>query len=260
MRLVTIAPNATAAITSTPAQYRVSVAHGRTERVQHAFRYSQSMWLIDLDDVPRLPHGFGWLASFEARDHLGDPDRSLRANLDAYLASEGVELDGGRIVALTNARSLGYVFNPLTMYWCHGPSRDGRPGELRAVVAEVHNTHGERHCYVLHPGADHRDTADKAFYVSPFFTVDGHYDIRCPEPGDAVDVSITLHRDGRPVFTARVAGKRENAGRSVLAQALRRPLASHRVMALIRFEGLRLWFRRVPIVARPLHAAQERVQ
>ena len=83
---------------------------------------------------------------------------------------------------------------------------------------------------------------------------------RGTEPGDAVDVSITLHRDGRPVFTARVAGKRENAGRSVLAQALRRPLASHRVMALIRFEGLRLWFRRVPIVARPLHAAQERVQ
>ena len=81
---MTIAPNATAAITSTPAQYRVSVAHGRTERVQHAFRYSQSMWLIDLDDVPRLPLGLGWLASFEARDHLGDPDRSLRANLDAY--------------------------------------------------------------------------------------------------------------------------------------------------------------------------------
>ena len=244
-----------------PAQYRVSVTHGRTERVRHAFRYSQSMWLIDLDDVPRLGRGLGWLASFDARDHLGDPDRSLRANLDAYLASEGVTLDGGRIVALTNARALGYVFNPLTMYWCHGPS-DGefRAGELRAVVAEVHNTHGERHCYLLRPGADDRDTADKAFYVSPFFTVDGHYDIRCPEPGDTVDVSITLHREGRPVFTARVAGKRENAGRSVLVQALRRPLASHRVMALIRFEGLRLWFRRVPIVARPLHVAQERVQ
>jgi len=264
-----------ARVPAAPAQYRVSVTHARTERVRHAFRYSQSMWLIDLDDVPRLRRGFRWLASFEARDHLGDPERSLRANLDAYLESEGVTLDGGRIVALTNARALGYVFNPLTMYWCHGPSRDEHPGEvragelragelrageLRAVVAEVHNTHGERHCYLLRPGADDRDTAAKAFPVSPFFTVDGHYAIRCPEPGDSVDLSITLHRGGRPVFTARVAGKRENAGRSVLVQALRRPLASHRVMALIRFEGLRLWFRRVPIVARPIHVAQESAQ
>ena len=246
-------PNA--GIAPTPAQYRVSVAHGRTERVQHAFRYSQSMWLIDLDHVPRLPLGLGWLASFEARDHLGDPRRSWRENLDAYLGTEGIDLGGGPVMVLTNARSLGYVFNPLSVYWCHGST-----GDLRAIVAEVHNTHGERHCYLLRPDADGRGTADKVFYVSPFFEVDGRYELRCPEPGDTVDVSITLRREGRPVFTARVAGRRENAGRSVLARALRRPLASHRVMALIRFEGLRLWFRRVPIVARPLHAAQERVQ
>ena len=249
----------------TPSTYRVRVAHGRTERVRHSFDYGHSMWLVDLDAVPQLPRGLRWLASFQARDHLGDAHGTLRGNVDAYLATEGIDLDGGRVLALTNARSLGYVFNPLTVYWCHGPNEaDGAgelaAGELRAVVAEVHNTHGERHCYLLRPDPDGLDRVDKAFYVSPFFTVDGHYDIRCPEPGDAVDVSITLHRDGRPVFTARVAGKRENAGRSVLAQALRRPLASHRVMALIRFEGLRLWFRRVPIVARPLHAAQERVQ
>ena len=249
----------------TPSTYRVRVAHGRTERVRHSFDYGHSMWLVDLDAVPQLPRGLRWLASFQARDHLGDAHGTLRGNVDAYLATEGIDLDGGRVLALTNARSLGYVFNPLTVYWCHGPDEaDGAgelaAGELRAVVAEVHNTHGERHCYLLRPDPDGLDRVDKAFYVSPFFTVDGRYDIRCPEPGEQVDVSITLHREGRAVFTARVSGTRENSQGSVLAQALRRPLASHRVMALIRFEGLRLWIRRIPVVARPLHATQEGVQ
>ncbi|MFN8028548.1 MAG: DUF1365 domain-containing protein [Acidimicrobiia bacterium] len=202
------------------------------------------MWLVDLDAVPQLPRGLRWLARFDAADHVGDTG-SWRANLDAFLAEQGVDLQGGRIVALTSARSGGYVFNPLTVYWCHDPA-----DEVVAVVAEVHNTYGGRHCYLLRPDAAGRDCADKAFYVSPFFTVDGHYEMRCPEPGDMVDVSVTLHREDRPVFTARVAGKREDAGRSVLAAALRHPFTSYRVMALIRFEGLRLWSRRVPVVPR----------
>ncbi len=239
----------------TPAQYHVRVAHGRTERVLHGFRYSHSMWLLDLDSVPVLPRGLRWLASFEARDHLGDPRQSWRENVDAYLATEGVDLEGGPVFVLTNARSIGYVFNPLSVYWCHGST-----GELRAIVAEVHNTHGERHCYLVRPDAAGRGGVDKVFYVSPFFEVDGRYELRCPPPGEKVDVSVVLRRGDRSVFGARVAGKRENAARSVLAQALRRPLASHRVMALIRFEGLRLWFRRVPVVARPPYLAQEGVQ
>jgi DUF1365 family protein len=247
MRLVTV----TAAV-PTPVTYRVSVAHSRTERVRHSFRYWHSMWLLDLDAVPQLPRGLRWLGSFQARDHLGDAHGTLRGNVDAYLATEGIDLDGGVVLALTNARSLGYVFNPLSVYWCHGAN-----GELAAVVAEVHNTHGERHCYLLRPDADGLDRVDKAFSVSPFFAVDGRYDIRCPEPGEQVDVSITLHRAGRAVFTARVSGTREKSPRSVLLQAMRRPLTSHRVMALIRFEGLRLWFRGVPIVARPVPVVQE---
>lgn len=231
--------------TPTPAVYRVQVAHGRTERVRHAFTYRHSMWLVDLDEVPRLRRGFGWLARFRACDHLGDPHQTWRENVDRYLADHGIDLAGGRVLALTNPRSAGYVFNPLSVYWCHDAG-----GRLAAVVAEVHNTYGQRHCYLLRPGVDGRDTVEKQFYVSPFFTVDGQYEIRCPEPGEQVDVTVTLHRGDRPVFTARVAGTREDTGRSVLGAALRRPLTSYRVMALIRFEGVRLWLRRVPVVPR----------
>ena len=74
--------------------------------------------------------------------------RSIRRNLDRWLAAHGVDLHGGRVVMLAQARVLGYVFNPLTVYWCHGPD-----GALACVVAEVHNTYGERHCYLLRPDA-----------------------------------------------------------------------------------------------------------
>ena len=241
-------------MTIAPAVYRVQVAHARTERVRHSFRYRHAMWLIDVDHVPVLPRGLRWLARFRARDHLGDPDATLRENVDHYLARHDVDLDGGRITLLTNARSFGYGFNPLSVFWCHD-----RSGAVRAVIAEVHNTHGERHCYLLAPDARGRAQAEKALSVSPFFGVDGAYELTCPEPSERLDLRIALRREGRVVFGARVHGTRDNS-RSVLVQALRRPLASHRVILLIRFEGLRLWSRRLPIVARPLHVAQEGVQ
>jgi DUF1365 family protein len=240
------------------ALYRTRITHLRRAPVHHYFEQRGYSWYVDIDDLPRLPRWLQPFARFEAVDHLFPPASgpdTLRRRVDAYLADRGVELPGGTITALMQARVLGYVFNPLTVFWCHDAN-----GVLRHVIAEVHNTYGDRHCYLLRPDAGGHAGADKAFYVSPFFTVDGHYDIRCPEPGDTVDVSITLHRDGRPVFSARVAGARENAARSVLAQALRRPLTSHRVMALIRFEGLRLWLRGVPIVARPQPVTQESVR
>ncbi len=242
---------------SAPVLYRTEIGHGRTERVEHGFTYRHVMWLVDLDDVPELPRGLRWLARFDARDHLGDAGATLRANVDAYLHQHDVDLDGGPVLMLANARSLGYTFNPLTVFWCHGPD-----GTLRAIVAEVHNTYGERHCYLLAPDAAGRAGADKEFYVSPFFAVDGRYEMRFPPPGDELDLSITLRRGGSgvPVFGAHVTGHREDARRSMLANALRHPLASHRVMTLIRIQGLRLWFRRVPVVTRPPHLSQEGVQ
>ncbi len=109
------------------------------------------MWLVDLDELAELDRrlwAFGHdrraLTTIRARDHLGDPSRSIKANLLAYLAEHGVDLEGGRVSLLTNARVLGYVFNPLSVYYCHAAG-----GELRCVVAEVHNTYGERHCYLL---------------------------------------------------------------------------------------------------------------
>ena len=89
---------------------------------------------------------------------------------------------------LSNARVLGHVFNPLTVYWCH----DG-DGSLRCVVAEVHNTYGGRHRYLLHTDERGRAQTGKEFYVSPFYEVAGDYTMSLPEPGERLALSVALH-------------------------------------------------------------------
>ena len=239
-----------------PRLYRTRVAHGRTERVQHGFAYRHATWLVDLDDVPVLPRPVRWWARFDARDHLGAPDATLRANVDAYLATEGVDLDGGRILMLATPRSFGQAFNPLTVFWCHD-----RNDALTCVVAEVHNTYGDRHCYLLRPDATGRAVADKAFYVSPFFAVDGRYEMTFTDPsrGDELSVAITLTRGERVVFRASLEGSPDPAAPSFLVGALRHPAAGRRVMALIRLQGIRLWSKHLPVMPRPAAPVQEGV-
>ena len=154
---------------------------------------------------------------------------------------------------LANPRSLGHVFNPLTVFWCYGPS-----GELRAVIAEVHNTYRGRHCYLLRPDVDGHARVDKEFYVSPFFTVDGTYDMKFSEPGEELQINIDLRRGSgaEPAFRASVAGRRLPRSRgSIIRAVLAQPFVSRRVMLLIRWQGVRLWLRRVPVVPRPHHGS-----
>ena len=130
--------------------------------------------------------------------------RTIRQNLDAYLATQGVALPGGRVLMLANARVMGYVFNPLTVYWCHRPD-----GELACVVAEVHNTYHERHCYLLRPDATGRAEAAKQFYVSPFLTVAGEYRMVLPVPDRRLRLSVTLRQHGDPALVAAYRRGRE---------------------------------------------------
>jgi cyclopropane fatty-acyl-phospholipid synthase-like methyltransferase/DUF1365 family protein len=225
--------------------YEVEVVHHRQTPVAHHIRQRSYLWLVDLDHLPN-PR---FLARFDAADHLGDPALSIRANVGAFLAANGVDLRGGRITMLTNARSLGYVFNPLTVFWCHDES-----GSVRCVVAEVHNTYGERHPYLLFPDDGGAVEVEKAFYVSPFYPVDGYYRMSLPEPGERLAITITLHRpDDRP-FTASLRGTRKTADRrGVLGVVLRHPFATQRVRLQIMRHGIALYLKRLPVQPRPPH-------
>jgi DUF1365 family protein len=238
------------------------VMHDRRTPVRNVFRYGVYMWLVDLADLEELDRrlwAFGSnrraLTTIRSRDHLGDPRRSIRENVDAYLRLHGVDLEGGRVLLLTNARVLGYVFNPLSIYYCHHAD-----GELRCVIAEVHNTHGERHCYLLRPGERGRADAEKEFYVSPFLTVDGRYRMTFAPPGERISVQMSLEQGGRRVFAASLVGRRlELSSRTLARMLVRYPLMTAKVTALIHLQGLRLHVRGVGHVRRPPHARQEGV-
>ena len=233
----------------TPAIYRTTITHSRQEPVRHSFEYQSYSWYVDVDDLPRLPWWLRPFARFRASDHFSDPVQgSLRERLDNFFTDRNLAVPEGRITALLQARVLGYVFNPLSVFWCHD-----RDGLLRHVIAEVHNTYGERHAYLL-PPADLPVVTAKEFYVSPFNQVDGYYLVQAPRPDSEVDITVALHRDRRPAFpefTANMRGERRPATtREIAIMQVISPLAPLLVAIRIRIQGIKLWLRRVPVVPR----------
>ncbi|MDK9498596.1 DUF1365 domain-containing protein [Streptomyces katrae] len=235
-----------------PALYATEVRHARTRPVRHALAHRTYMWLVDVDDLPVLPRLLRPFARFDARDHFSGRAPTLRAGLDAHLAARGVHGADGRVLMLANARVLGHVFNPLTLYWCHD-----RSGGLVCVVAEVHNTYGGRHCYLLRPDDRGRAEVAKDFYVSPFFGVEGGYRMRLPLPGDRLDLTVQLrHPDGSRPLTATVRGTHRPAGtRALLAALLRNPWPTAGVSLGIRRHGIRLYLKGLPVQPRPTRPA-----
>ena len=214
----------------TPALYRTRITHLRRAPVRHYFEHRGYSWYVDIDNLPRLPRWLRPFARFDARDHLwdsgaGEPNDSLRQRLDAFLN------------------------------WCHDAD-----GVLRHVIAEVHNTYGGRHAYLLPPDDGTPAIVMKKLYVSPFNDVDGYYLVRAPLPDAELDVTISLHRNNQPAFVATLRGERRPAGiGEVLRLQLVAPLAPLMGALGIRVQGITLWLRRVPVVPRVQEAESERV-
>lgn len=244
----------TTTVLPAPGRFATTIRHTRRTPIRRSFEHTSTCWLVDLDDLP----DHGRLARFEARDHLGSPEKSLRANVEAFLADNGVTLgDGerpGTILMAAHPRSLGFCFNPISVFWCFDDQ-----GRQAGVVVEVHNTYGDRHAYLVHPDEQGRARTDKAMYVSPFHGVDGTYDIAVPIPTDRLHVAVTLRGHdtdapgGSAPFSASLTGSRTDVPvRKTLGAALRNS-------ALIRAHGIWLWARRLPVRPRPSHR-QEGVQ
>lgn len=254
----------------TPALVHGHVRHIRRTPLRHGFDHRVYQWLVDLDEPPRIPVPLRPFARVYARDHLGSPgpdgERTdpraqqlrIKANVENFLAKRDVDLGpDGRVLMLANARVLGYVFDPLTVFWCYAGH------ELRCVVAEVHNTYGERTAYLLEPDPDRAELhsrVPKHFYVSPFNDVSGDYDIDVRLGEDQVFVSISLLRDGAKMFTASFDGRPTAYTPRRLVRALvTNPFMPQRVSALIAVHGVWLWLRRLPVRARPAHVPPEGV-
>ncbi|MEV0449164.1 DUF1365 domain-containing protein [Streptomyces sp. NPDC050600] len=237
----------------TPALYDCVITHVRRTPLRHALRHRTYLWYVDLDRLPALPPPLRPLARFDARDHFAGSAGSVRAGLDAFLAAHSVDLEGGRVVMLAHARVFGFVFNPLSVFWCHDAA-----GALVCVVAEVHNTYGQRHCYLLRTDEAGEAEVDKEFYVSPFFAVEGRYRMRLPLPGERLGLAVQLEHEGGRAFTAVVRGVRRPASvPALLSAAVRRPWSTAAVWAGIRRHGIHLLLRGLPVQPRPRPTSQK---
>jgi uncharacterized protein len=212
--------------------------------LEHAVFYV-AMDLDELDEVPRRLRSVSrnrWnLLSFRDDDHLRPPAVDVRAAVLERLRADGLDPDGWQITLVTNLRSFGYVFNPASFFLC----RD-RAGELRVVIVEVHNTHGERHLYVLQ-GSDREgfvDSMDKAFYVSPFIEMAGRYTVRVRDEPARLRITINeAEGDGLLLHTSLDLTRRRLSDRMVLRMLARHPLLSYKTIGMIHWHALRLWLR-----------------
>ena len=212
--------------------YEGQVMHARLTPARHVFRYPVYFFAFDLDELPRLGLrllGYNTRRPWTLRDvDYGRKEAgSLREKLLRLLAEHGITDDLARIELVTTARLFGYAFNPVSFYVARTAG-----GELRAVVAEVNNTFGERHFYVLdrpQAGGDgfFRSHAAKRFHVSPFNNVKGDYDFAFRWDGDLIDLRVNLRRDGAVVMNTQWTGAaRTLTDANLLRTGLRNPLAT----------------------------------
>lgn len=245
------------------ALYAGTVTHARTHQVRHVFRYPVYMHLFDLgalDGINARHRLLGYnrrrLVGLHDADHFDG--RPLCEAVRAAVEDAGRRWPGGRVLMLTNARVFGYVFNPISLYYCFDQAE-----ALDVVVAEVHNTYGGTQVYVLPgragspsrpsaAGSPSRPSTQKVMPVSPFLAPDGTYRFALPAPAESLDVDIDLTVAGERRLAARLRLRRRPLTDATLTwMLLRYPLMTIQVIAAIHWEALRLWWKGVRYLRTP---------
>ena len=232
-----------------PGLYVGSVMHRRARPVRRRFEYRVFWLILDLDRLRETASALKLMSverfnllSFYARDHADGGDGSLRDKIASLVTASGFAADGP-IRLLTMPRVLGYVFNPISVYFCYDASE--RPS---AIVWEVSNTFGGRHSYVI--GVDdpdallHRQRCPKALHVSPFIGMEIEYRFRVSLRDERLTIGIADHdRDGLLMSAAMTAERRPLTDSELFAAFVRMPFETAKVTAAIHWEALRLWLK-----------------
>jgi DUF1365 family protein len=235
--------------------YRGMVMHRRTRPRVHGFRYRLFWTLLDIDRLDEAAErtrlfsiGRFNLLSFQPRDHGDRSGANLRAQVEAKLAEAGIGGVDGTIRLLTMPRMLGFVFNPISVYYCRRAD-----GEMAAVIYEVSSTFGERRSYVLPTDGDRFDqSCAKTLHVSPFMRMDMTYRFKGRDPGEQLMLAIDGHdAEGLLIATAMSGARRALSDGEILKAVMAVPFETVKVVAAIHWEALRLWLKGVPLAPDP---------
>lgn len=246
------------------ALYSGTVVHLRTRPARHHLSYRVFSLFLDIDALPTLNTirtgliGYNRKALVQVKDSDHGPRTGapLRPWLNAILHDKGYgHLVGNPARLLCFPRLWGYAFNPLSMYYCYNDK-----GTLGAVLYQVANTFGESHCYLLPvdddllPGNPVRHGTDKVFHVSPFMQMDCRYQFNFTPPGKKLAFQIAeFDRQNTPLLFANHLGSHEGLTSKALLRALiRNPVLSHKIIAGIHWEALKLWMKGVPFFPKPI--------
>lgn len=245
-----------------------NVHHSRLRPAINSFNYGVFFLRLPLRSMQDMPltsrllsHNRFNLLSFHDKDY-GDTQTPPLKWINKLLMREGINDADGEIWLQTFPRVLGYVFNPVSFWFCHR-----KDGALRAVLCEVSNTFSERHCYLLDQdtpiGNNNKLTARKVFHVSPFCQVAGSYRFqfqRMPQPDgkERTLARIDYHDADGPLLLTNISGITHELNDHAIVQALLRyPLMTFAVIARIHWQALRLWIKRVPFFSKPAEPLKE---
>jgi DUF1365 family protein len=227
--------------------YECRVIHERLAPAKHRFAYNVFSFCLDLDEIDAVAASIPFISrnrwnlfAWYDRDHI---------DIRAFLRSRGV-FDPARIVIVTNLRIVGYVFNPVSFYFCFNET-----GDAYAAVAEVNNTFGETKPYLITADDGRFDsTQRKQFYISPFVALDSELRIRLATPGERLGFVIDDFEAGEHVLHTTMTGRRADlTSARVLLFAVKYPVLTVRIIAAIHWHALRLWLKRVPFYRKMAH-------
>ncbi len=234
--------------------------HHRLEPLKNRFVYRIFMFHIDLDELDMLDSSLKLFSrnrfnvfSFRDTDHLRFGKGTAKENLLEYLSRNGIAIPGGKVVLVTNLRMFGYVFNPVSFYYCYDAA-----GNPVCAVPEVGNTFGELKPYLLRPEdrneGGFRKSIEKFFYVSPFMDLDTTFDFNLGLPGEKLRVTIDDHKAGKRIFVSSVNGvRKELTDGRLLWYVIRFPFITLQVIGLIHWQALKLYLRKLPFLRKTDH-------
>ena len=233
--------------------YECTIMHHRLEPLKNRFVYKMFMFHLDLDEIDALharlklfsSNRFN-LFSFRDTDHLNVGKKSLKENVIEYLRQNGIELNKGKIFLVTNLRTFGHIFNPVSFYFCFDEQ-----GKAICAVPEVGNTFGEMKPYLLREEdrTEHgfRKKMEKFFYVSPFINLDTTFDFNLHLPGEKLHIIIDDYSDGKKFFLSAVSGTRKQLNDlRLLWYTVRFPFITLQVIGLIHWQAMKLWLKKLP--------------